>query len=364
MAPESGHKEMIQRSRQVKAFALELGFDAVGITSAEPAFDAEQHHLEWVGRGCAVSMNYLGREYPRRGHPRDLLPEANSVICLAMNYNPADGVTSPGEPAGLISRYARGRDYHRVIKKKLRRMEEFLGQLDSGEVSTRSCVDSAPLLERALARRAGLGVIGWNTCLIHPKLGSWLFLAEVLTSLELALDTPAEGSCEQCGKCLEVCPTGALVEPFLLDARKCLSYWTVEHKGEILPEVQPAVGRQLFGCDLCQEVCPHNREAPTTREPAFQENLLPDEQPLAPLLALKDDEDFLSLFQGSSLLRAKREGIIRNALLVAMNTGAVSLLPQITRMAKSGSSEQLRQLARKVQSALESGDASIASRPK
>jgi epoxyqueuosine reductase len=247
-----------------------LGFNPVGIASATPALDAEQRLQQWLAQGHAAGMTYLHRAQPRRGHPEDLLPGAKSVLCLAFNYYPGEpSFHSGSQPSGRIARYAVGEDYHRVLKRKLRHLEQWLYRQGGPETRTRSFTDSAPILEREFARRAGLGFMGRNTHLIAPRYGSWVFLAEVVTNLELEPDSPLRSHCGTCTACLEACPTGALSESQGLDARKCISYWTIEHRGEFESAMQDRLQGWLFGCDICQEVCPFNRKARISSEPLF-----------------------------------------------------------------------------------------------
>ncbi len=333
-------------SDEVKAFAEGLGFEPVGITTAEPAEEAESRLQQWRRAGHAASMDYMLRERPRRTHPQDLLPEARSVVCLAFNYYPGEAEGEGRERAhGRVARYAVGLDYHTVLKKKLRRLEAFMVELGTAETQTKTLVDSGPLLEREFARRAGVGFIGKNTHLIALKHGSWVFLAEVLTSLELEPDRPISANCGTCTECLKACPTGALREPFVLDARRCISYWTIEHRGLIAEE--PELNAWVFGCDLCQEVCPFNHKPAVSTERQFRQGTIVEtELPLVELLRLDSDDAFRLRLKRSPLLRPKREGIVRNALRAATNQGAKDLLPWIENIASSDSSAELRQLAR------------------
>jgi len=337
-------------TEQVKTFALGLGFGPVGITSADPAAEAEAHLREWIRTGSAASMRYMARERPRRGHPRDLLPEARSVICLAFNYYPGEPKQASDrvrqQTQVRIARYAVGADYHKVLKRKLRRLETYLVELGGAETKTRSLVDSAPILEREFARRAGIGFVGKNTHLITLRHGSWVFLAEVLTSLELETDRPISANCGTCTQCLDACPTRALPEPFVLDSRRCISYWTIEHRGPIPEDRESGLHDWAFGCDLCQEVCPFNHKAVVTGEAQFALGTIAETgMPLVELLRLGSDGDFRERFRGSPVVRPKREGILRNALTIAMNQKAKEALPEIQHLAESDPSEFIRELA-------------------
>lgn len=310
-------------SLAVKARARELGFDLVGVTSAEPSAFAEEYR-DWIARGYAGEMEYLARNLQRRLDPRELLPDARSIIVVGMNYY-TDAEEGPGTPApdpdrAVFARYARGDDYHDVMTARLRELLAFL-QEEAGEGATgRVYVDAGPLLEREVARRAGLGWFGKNTMLINTRRGSYFFLGEIVTNVLLEPDEPAVGGCGTCTRCLDACPTAAIVAPFQVDARRCLSYLTIEIKGAIPEELRPALsdaGNRIFGCDICQEVCPFNlRRSIPTSEPAFQPREAAFSLRLAALL-LMDAEEFRENFKGSPVKRAKRRGLLRN-LAVAL----------------------------------------------
>jgi epoxyqueuosine reductase len=308
-------------TEQIKEFARSVGFGPVGVTTADPAGEAEVRLQQWLQQGMAAGMDYMKRPEPRRSHPRDLLPEAESVLCLAFNYYPGeDAAKDSKKDSGRIAKYARGRDYHRVLKKKLKKIEQYLVDVGGAGTKVRSFVDSAPLLEREFARRAGLGFIGRNTHLITLGKGSWVFLAEVLSSLRLKPDEPVSFNCGACTACLEACPTGALPEPFVLDSRRCISYWTIEHKGEIVEEKQAPAGDWLFGCDICQEVCPFNHKPELTGEESFREGVITSSRiPLDEILEIESEEEYREKFQGSPLMRPKLAGMKRNAEIVRRN---------------------------------------------
>jgi epoxyqueuosine reductase len=251
------------------------------------------------------------------------------VIVLGMSYAPSSGGEVKADGA-RVARYARGRDYHKLIWKRLRALEAALAALSGRPFHGRTFVDTGPLLERALARRAGLGFIGKNTMLIHPLHGSYLFLATVLTDVELPVDeAQARVACGSCTLCLDACPTQAL-EPYRLDATRCLSYLTIETRAPVAPELRPAVGGWAFGCDICQEVCPYNRHATPTREDAFAPARgAGGALDLAAVLAMGDTEPYLTAFAGTALTRAKREGLVRNACLAAAHLGRHDLVPRL-----------------------------------
>ncbi len=296
---------------------LKLGFDRVGFAAAGKAPDHERY-AAWLDRGFAGSMDYLARHRDLKSHTDSLLPGARSVILVSLNYR--QGAASCSERGrGRVSRYARGRDYHKVLRKKLRRAGDLLLERH-GATQTRICVDSAPLLERSFAAAAGLGWIGKNTLLIDETIGSFTFLGALLTDLALPPDAAATDRCGSCTACLEACPTAALrpEAPGWLDARRCISTLTIEAPGSADAELAPLLGDHLFGCDICQEVCPWNRQAPDTGEPDFQVR----DTPLGPLLddiLAMDEPAFLKRFAGTAVMRAGLNGLQRNARIVREN---------------------------------------------
>src|SRR5579884_1168350 len=312
--------ERQELAEAIKRRAQELGFDLVGITGAEPSVFAEEYR-DWVLRGYAGEMEYLTCNLHRRLDPRELLPDARSILVVGMNSY-TDAAEGPGTPADAdpqraqFARYARGDDYHDVMVARLRELLAFL-KAEAGEgAEGRVYVDTGPLLEREVARRAGLGWFGKNTMLINTRRGSYFFLGEILTNVALPVDEPARGGCGTCTRCLDACPTGAIVAPFQIDARRCLSYLTIELKGSIPEELRPAIaasGNRVFGCDICQEVCPFNqRRSVATDEPAFQPREVTRNPRLVDLLRMSEEE-FREKFKGSPVKRAKRRGLLRNA---------------------------------------------------
>ena len=276
-------------------------------------------------------MHYLEKHLPLKADVRQLLTEAKSVICLAMNYYTLDPpkalAQDPGR--GQISRYAWGDDYHERIRERLLELVTFINQTAESELKTRVCVDTAPILEREYAQKAGIGWIGKNTNLIHWRSGSWYFLAEVLVDIALESDTPdLRGSCGTCTRCIDDCPTDAIIEPNLLDSRLCISYLTIELKESIPKVLRPKVGNLIFGCDICQEVCPWNSKATPTAETAFQ----PRDGNLAPeLLSLVSmtQQEFSRRFKGSPIKRAKRRGFLRNVLVAIGNWRSQRAVPAL-----------------------------------
>ncbi|HXC62412.1 MAG TPA: tRNA epoxyqueuosine(34) reductase QueG [Nitrospiria bacterium] len=305
----------------IKAYARKIGFDLVGITTAEILEEDEQHLAVWLEAGFAGEMAYMARSPSRRARPQELLPDAKSVICLGLYYYPGE----PSEPdpdslLGEVSRYAWGKDYHQVIEHLLDELIAYLKKQTGSALKFKTMVDHGPVLEKALAQRAGLGFIGKNTLLIHQDLGSWVFLAELITNLDLEPDKPQFNQCGSCTACLSACPTGALVQPFVLDARRCISYLTIELKGEIPESLRPQMEDWVFGCDICQEVCPFNAQQKTIGHPYFtaSEGAGPWLS-LSDVLAVREDQDFKAKFSETPLLRPKRQGLQRNAAAVAQN---------------------------------------------
>jgi epoxyqueuosine reductase len=294
-------------TQSVKARALELGFDLVAIGPADPPPHGAAFR-RWIEAGHAGSMAYLGRRAEERLDPQRVLPGARSVVCVALNYYQGD---PPPDPSWTpVARYAWGRDYHDVMSPRLAEISRHLEE--AARARSRAYVDTGPVLERDLAARAGLGWIGKNTMLLHPRLGSWFFIGVVLTEARLAHDDPLPDRCGSCSACLDACPTAAFVAPYTLDARRCISYLTIEHRGEIPPDLASAPGPWQFGCDVCQSVCPWNGKASRTREVAF----FPSEPyPGAAAVAEMDDGGLRRRFGGTALLRARPDGLRRNAAL-------------------------------------------------
>jgi epoxyqueuosine reductase len=292
-------------ARAVKARALEIGFDRVAIGPAIVAHGAAFER--WLDAGCAGTMDYLAETRAERLDPARVLPGCRSVIAVALNYAGEEGPQWRG-----VARYARGADYHRTMRPLLHALRDYVAAA-SGQPG-RASLDTSAVLERDLAAAAGLGWIGKNTNLIAPGLGSYFFIGLVLTTAALPADGVQPDHCGTCTACLDACPTAAFDAPYTLDARRCISYLTIEHRGPIPPELHAPIGEWLFGCDVCQDVCPWNRHAPpaTRRTPAA-----PPPPPEA-LVALTDD-DFRARFRGSPLKRARRAGIARNAAIVLAN---------------------------------------------
>jgi epoxyqueuosine reductase len=320
----------------VKARALELGFDRVAVGSAGPP-DHGDAFERWLDAGYAGTMDYLERGRAERLDPERLLAGCRSVVAVALSYNatarpdhpdtaPVSVLASSPDDWQPVARYARGRDYHDIVRPRLVDLGEFVRRAAGADVRCRAAVDTSAVLERDLAARAGLGWIGKNTNLLTPSLGSYFFIGIVLTTADLVADERQPDRCGTCTACLDACPTRAFVAPYVLDARRCISYLTIEHRGAIAEGLRADVGEWLFGCDVCQEVCPWNRKAEPTREPA-----LASSAPFGLLEELLDlDRDgFRARFRGSAIARTKRSGLLRNAAIVLGNrrdSGAVGAL--------------------------------------
>jgi len=335
----------------IKQTAYQAGFELAGIAPVRD-FSELNHFPDWIDAGHAGEMKYLeARDAAgqlKRASLRSIAPWARSVIVCAINYNtPHPYSTRINDPErGWISRYAWSReDYHEAVMRRLRVVENRLrdmvgarGQdalVTAGEtpaLQTRCYVDTGPLVERVYAKYAGVGWIGKNTCILNQKLGSWLFLGVILTSLELDPDLPAPDRCGTCTRCIDACPTDALIAPYQLDSNKCIAYLTIEKRDAIPEEMRAGMGRHVFGCDICQDVCPWNRKAPATSEPQFQPR--PElVNPALDWLATISAEEFREAFRGSPVRRAKRSGLRRNAVIAMGNSGEREFLPLLNELA-------------------------------
>ena len=347
---------------RVKALAREAGFDLVGIAPLDALPELEKLS-EWLERGFAGEMNYLSD--PRRRDPQSVLPGARSAIVVGLNYNTPQPYSTevPLDPErGWVSRYAWGEDYHDAVREKLERLLAAL----RGEVQitfdAKVYVDTGPVLERALAKHAGLGWLAKNTCVLNAEIGSWFFLGVILTTLELAPDSPLPDQCGSCTLCIEACPTGAITAPYLLDSRRCISYLTIELRGPVPEEFREPMGRHVFGCDICPDVCPYNRPAeaggcvPPSGIAAFAPREVQTQKarsenrdapsPAAPAagkeslfhpqlgwLAQLSEEDFRRIFQKSAIKRAKWRGLLRNVLVAIGNSGNPRFIPLLKEFA-------------------------------
>jgi epoxyqueuosine reductase len=335
-----------QLATAVKAAAREAGFDLVGVASLQPEnFPELTAFTEWIHQGHAGEMKYMEKRTDagelQRASARNAAPWANSIVVCAINYNSGEpySIAANDSSKGWISRYAWGAcDYHDALMPRLRQVEAAVRDLavnEQLEIQTRSYVDTGPIVERVYARHAGVGWIGKNTCIINQKLGSWLFLGVILTSLELAPDLPAADRCGSCTRCIDACPTDAILAPGNLDARRCIAYLTIEKRGEIPEQMCGQMGHHVFGCDICQDVCPWNNKpgnAAPTSLPEFQprENLF---HPDLRWLAEMDVESYRAAFRGSPLKRAKFAGLKRNVAIAMGNSGNKGFIPLLERMA-------------------------------
>lgn len=312
-------------SVRIKARAAELGLDVCGITGADPVRHAT-FYRQWTADGKAGEMQWLARDPERRADPRAILTGARSIIVAGLNY-----WQPQPKGRGRIATYALGEDYHHVLLEKL---EQLALDLTQAGAAAKVYVDTGPVMEKPLAERAGLGWQGKSTMLIHPKLGPWLLLGEILTTLELEPDAPQKDHCGTCSRCLEACPTGAITAPYQLDARRCIAYLTIELKGSIPEEMRPLIGDRVYGCDECLDVCPWNRFAQTTRETRFlarDEN--EDRDQLHALLEISQPE-FKRRYARSPILRVKRRGLLRNVCVVLGNIGTADDLPALEKAAQ------------------------------
>jgi epoxyqueuosine reductase len=301
------------RAERVRKIAIECGFELAGVAPADPPGDFARYE-DWVARGMAGEMRYLtDRRAEVRRDIRNLLPAARSVICVGKLYNTPDPPRQPGH--ARISRYAWGQDYHVTMRAALERMTARLLEIEPFD--WKICVDTAPLLERSFARLAGLGWIGKNTCLINEPLGSWFFLGEIITSLDLEPGSPPPDRCGSCTRCIEACPTQAIVpssDGWQVDARRCISYLTIELRGSIPDELHAGMGDHVFGCDICQDVCPWNARAPVTEDPTFAGSPV-----TLDALARLSPEEFRERFKDSPIARARHSGLLRNVAVATSN---------------------------------------------
>ncbi|MCL4847198.1 MAG: tRNA epoxyqueuosine(34) reductase QueG [Acidobacteria bacterium] len=299
-------------SDQVKAEARRQGFDLCGIAPVD-AFPELTYFREWIDRGYHGEMHYLARSVERRRDVRAVLPSARAVIVLGTLYavDRPYSIEIADPDVARIARYAWGDDYHVVIGRRMEALLAWMRDAHGTPFEARPYVDTGPVQERAYAQRAGVGWVGKNTCLINPGLGSFLFLSEILCSLPLEPDESGVDQCGDCTLCLEACPTAAFVEPYVMDARRCLSYLTIELKGALPGDLAEAVGPHVYGCDICQEVCPWNQAVPVSHDPAWQPRAAFDRPRLADLRAMSD-EDLRAALRGSAMKRAGVEGLRRN----------------------------------------------------
>lgn len=326
-------------SNTVKQVAFEAGFDLCGIAAAGKLDIDADRFASWLNNGLHGEMAYLADRPERRSNPEQLLKNARTIIVLGLNYYQPDATETP-TGHGRVSRYARGRDYHKVIERRSRdliRRLESSSEIEAG-VEFKWFVDFGPVLERAYAQKAGLGYIGRNSMLINRTYGSWIFLSEILTNLDLEPDNPKaikHGTCGTCTRCIDACPTGAIVADRIIDARRCISYLTIERPSEIPQELADQMGDRIFGCDICQDVCPHNQQRAkvTNNNELLSESGIGEFLDAKSILAMQTREEFLKLTAGTPLTRPKLEGLQRNAKIVLENekVGRKIVIPEFQR---------------------------------
>lgn len=317
---------------RIRQRAMELGFDDCRFARATPP-DAAKEFQNWVAQGKFGEMAWIQRNAEKRIEPQKVLPDAKTVICLAASYEGGAGQGTSLQMTGTVARYARFDDYHDVLAERLKALALAVNEIGGGMARSLWYVDTGPILERDFAQRAGIGFIGKHTNLISRKFGNWIFLSEILTTLELEADAPETNHCGKCSRCIAACPTNAITAPFQLDARRCISYLTIELKGPIPEEFRRAMGNRIYGCDDCLAACPWNRFA---REGALMKSHARTDlaQPaLLELLAL-DDAGFKARFAGSPILRTKRRGLLRNVCVALGNVGDEAALPALERAAQ------------------------------
>jgi epoxyqueuosine reductase len=311
----------------IKALALALGFDLVGVAPAQGSPELD-YYARWLAAGYAGDMHYLARSLEKRHDIQQVLPGAQSVVVCGLNYDTdyAYSTAQDDTTRGWVGRYAWGEDYHHVLQNKLRQLQQGVAGLVAPEVASKLYVDTGPLVERVYAKYAGLGWFGKNTCVLNKRLGSWLLLGELILTVPLDYDRPVLDHCGTCTRCLDACPTDALRAPYVLDARRCISYLTIELKGAIPEELRPQMGNHVLGCDICQDVCPWNRQRHFTSEPAMQPRPSHVHPPLAELAGLTQTE-FKQRFRDTALERPKRRGLLRNVCVAMGNSGQTAFIP-------------------------------------
>jgi epoxyqueuosine reductase len=320
----------------IRELAAECGFELAGVAAALPHEDYARFE-DWRAQGFAGEMGYLtDRRGDLRADPRHLLPAAVSVICVGKLYNTGEPSGDSDASLGRISRYAWGADYHQIVRDGLEQLVQRLRQLHPLPFEHRICVDTAPLLERSYARAAGLGWIGKNTCLINQQSGSWFFLGELLISLNLDADSPPPDRCGSCTRCIDACPTDAIVRDevrgdWTLDARQCISYLTIEKRGPLTRQESAQIGNYLFGCDICQDVCPWNRRAPVTEDGRFAPSI--GNRELTAFASLEEAE-FRTLFRHSPIWRAKYQGFLRNVAFAMSHSGQTRMAEPLRKLAE------------------------------
>jgi len=323
--------------------ARAAGFDLVGVARAEPLGEGGERLREWQEAGMAADMGYMLRPVELLSDPRKLQQSAKSVVSLGVSYYPGEHPEN-AEGGGRVARYAWGRDYHEVIKEKLFRLRKELEEELGVRIKARGFTDAVPLLERSAAQHAGLGFFGRNSCLINGGMGSYFFIADLIVDLELEPDPPGTGTCGRCTRCMDECPTGAIKAPGVVDARLCISYLTIENRGEIPRDLRPLVGDWAFGCDVCQEVCPYNkRKATRSRWPEFSEEAGAGPYlRIEEVLEIRTEEEFERRFAGTPLTRPGRAGLLRNCCVAAGNLRLRTVVPTLIECLREDTSPLVR----------------------
>jgi epoxyqueuosine reductase len=329
MSGERTVKSPADARRILEEIAREAGFDLVGVTGAEPLREGGERLREWQEAGMAADMGYMQRPVELLSDPKKLQKSARSVVSLGVSYYPGDHPENEG--GGRVARYAWGRDYHEVIKARLFRLREDLEEELGVRIKARAFTDAVPLLERSAAQHAGLGFFGRNSCLINNQIGSYFFIADLIVDLDLEPDPPGNGTCGRCTRCMDRCPTGAIKAPGVVDARLCISYLTIENRGEIPRELRKQVGDWAFGCDVCQEVCPYNKtKASRSRWPEFSREAGSGPYlKIEEVLKIRTDEEFDVRFAGTPLTRPARAGLLRNCCVAAGNLKLEKAVPDL-----------------------------------
>jgi epoxyqueuosine reductase len=335
--------EPAEARRVLEERAREAGFDLVGVTAAEPLREGGERLREWQEAGMAADMSYMHRPVELLSDPKKLQKSARSVVSLGVSYYPGEHPENE-DGGGRVARYAWGRDYHEVIKARLFRLREELEEELGVRIKARAFTDAVPLLERSAAQHAGLGFFGRNSCLINNGIGSYFFIADLIVDLDLEPDPPGTGTCGRCTRCMDRCPTGAIKAPGVVDARLCISYLTIENRGEIPRELRKKVGDWAFGCDVCQEVCPYNKtKASRSRWPEFSaEAGAGPYLEIEEILQISTDEEFDERFSGTPLTRPGRAGLLRNCCVAAGNLKLEKAVPALIRCLREDPSPLVR----------------------
>ena len=318
--------DALQLAASIKQRARRLGFDLVGIAPASGSAYRD-YFRQWLDAGRAGEMEYLARRFDERVDPATYMPGARSVVCVAINYHVPLQPLDPRDAHhhGRVARYALGDDYHELIKSRLYELADAVREM-APDARTRACVDTAPVMEKELAARAGVGWFGKNGCVINEHAGSWLLLGEVITTLELPPDEPALDRCGTCRRCIDACPTGAITAPYQIDATRCISYLTIEHRGPIAPPLQQQIGDWLYGCDVCQDVCPWNSKGLAAIAPELQPRFATGTLDVRDVISWTDEE-YRAKLRGSAMKRVKLPVLQRNARMVTQNARMTGFQP-------------------------------------